>query len=144
MLTSAWRRGHLAWPAFQDHAGHARPPGPAAWHQARSGPPDWLRVVVQLELVRVRPEPDGVNLVTALVVEPGLDQVRGKHAALEQELVIGLEVVEHCLERARNLGDGLGLVWRQLVEVLVDRLWRLDLVLDAVQPGHHHGRERKS
>src|SRR5258708_35184742 len=115
MLTSAWRRGHLAWPAFQDHAGHARAPGPAAWHQARSGTPDWLHVVVQLELVRVRPEPDGVNLVAALVVEPGLDQVRGKHAALEQELVIGPGVVEHCPERARNLGEGLALGARRTV-----------------------------
>jgi hypothetical protein len=30
---------------------------------------------------------------------------------------------------------------RQVVEVLVHGLARVDLVLDAVQAGHHHGRE---
>ena len=35
------------------------------------------------------------------------------------------------------------LVRRQLVQVLVHRLVRLDLVLDAVDAGHQHGRERQ-
>ena len=44
---------------------------------------------------------------------------------------------------AGNLRDVGGLVRRQLVEVLVDRCRRLDLVLDAVQAGHHHRGERQ-
>ena len=32
---------------------------------------------------------------------------------------------------------------RQVVDVLVERLARVDLVLDAVEPGHQHGGERE-
>ena len=46
----------------------------------------------------------------------------------EQVLVVGLELVEHVLQRARHLRDRGQLVRRQLVEVLVDRRRRLDLV----------------
>jgi hypothetical protein len=100
-------------------------------------------VVVQLELVRVRAQADRVDLVGALVVDPGLDEVLGEHAALEQVVVVGLERVEHLGQRARHLRDVGGLVRRQLVEVLVDRRRRLDLVLDAVEAGHQHRRERE-
>ena len=46
--------------------------------------------------------------------------------------MVGFECVEHIGQRAGNLRDVGGLVRRQLVQVLVDRLGRLDLVLDAV------------
>ena len=51
--------------------------------------------------------------------------------------------VEHLGEGGRHLGDALGLLGRQLVEILVDRIHRLDAVLDAVDPGHELGRERE-
>ena len=35
------------------------------------------------------------------------------------------------------------LLGRQVVEVLVQRVGRLDAVVDAVEPGHEHGRERQ-
>src|SRR3954454_12397213 len=85
-------------------------------------------VEVHLELVRVRTEADRVHLVGALPLDPGLDQVLGEDVALEEVLVVGLEGVEDVRQRAGHLIDGVVLLRRQLVEVLVDRLWRLDAV----------------
>src|SRR5208337_5472394 len=79
-------------------------------------------VVVELELVRVRAQPKLVELDRPLVVQPGLDQVVGEHAALGEVGVVGLQVSEHRFEGAGHLWDGGCLVRRQLVQVLVHRL----------------------
>src|SRR3954447_20956644 len=56
---------------------------------------DFLRtvsdVVVEEELVGVRPQPDRVDLRRHLVVDVGVDEVGREHVALEQELVVGLQ-----------------------------------------------------
>jgi hypothetical protein len=91
--------------------------------------------------VRVRAEADRVDLVLALPIDPGVDEVLGEDVALEQEVVVGLERVEHLGERTRDLLDLGVLLGRQLVEVLVHGLRGLDAVLDAVQAGHELGRE---
>src|SRR4029450_13120886 len=71
-------------------AGHARArPGMIA---------EKLDVEVQRELVRVRPQPDRVDLVLPLVLEPGLDEVGSEDVALQQEVVVLLQVVEHDVE----------------------------------------------
>src|SRR5450432_4761435 len=124
----------------------------SAWlcHGERGGPgsasgsePDPVRSVVEVqrELVRVRAEADGVDLVLALVVEPGLDELRREDVALEQEGVILLERVQRRVEGAGRLRHVLRLLGRQVVDVLVERLAGVDLVLDAVEAGHQHGRE---
>ena len=61
----------------------------------------------------------------------------------EQEVVVGLERLERLVERARHLRHLRQLLGREVVEVPVDRVGRLDLVLDAVEPGHEHRRERE-
>src|SRR5689334_19999507 len=50
--------------------------------------------VVQLVLERVRALRERLDLLLALVLDPGLDELRGEHAACEQEVVVGLEGVE--------------------------------------------------
>src|SRR2546422_776174 len=77
-------------------------------------------VEVQGELVGMRAQPDGIDLVLPLVVDPGLDDVGREDVALEQPVVRLLQIVEHDVERARHLLDLLRLGRRQLVEVLVD------------------------
>ena len=67
----------------------------------------------------------------------------GEDVALEEVLVVGLERVEDRGQRAGHLLDRVVLLRRQLVEVLVDRLRRLDAVLDAVEAGHQLRRERE-
>ena len=48
-------------------------------------------VVVELELVRVRAQPDRVDLGGALVVDPRLDQVGREDVARGEVVVVGLE-----------------------------------------------------
>ena len=56
----------------------------------------------KLELVRVGAQADRVELVGPFVVQPGLDQVRGEHAALEQVLVVEekRQLIENALRSA--------------------------------------------
>src|ERR1700756_2664781 len=91
-----------------------------------------LNIKVQGKFPRVRPQADGVDLVLPLVLDPALDEVAREDVALEEPVVALLEVVEHDVERAGQLLDLLRLGRRQLVEVLVHRLARVDLVGDTV------------
>src|SRR5262249_59897029 len=53
-----------------------------------------LRVVVEGELRWMGPEPHGVDLVRALVRDPGLDQLLREDAASREDRVVGLGSVE--------------------------------------------------
>src|SRR6516164_1470641 len=129
------------WPA-DTMVRQSRCPDGCCCTMASSGPVSvavsWLRVKVELELVGVGAEPDRVELAGPLVVHPGLDQVRGEHPAVEQVGVIGLQGAEYLIEGPGYLVDGERLVGRQLVQVLVHWLGRLDLVPDAVDARHQH------
>src|SRR6267142_6961321 len=59
----------------------------------RRGSPGALDVVVEGELVRMRPQAHGIHLVLPLVVDPGLDEIRREDVALEEEVVVLLEIV---------------------------------------------------
>ena len=50
-----------------------------------------LDVVIQVELPRVRPQPDLVDLPQALVGQPGLDEVGGEDAAGHEVVVVRLK-----------------------------------------------------
>ncbi len=50
-----------------------------------------LDVVIQLELVRVGPQANRVDLALPLVGEPRFDQVRGEDVAFREEVVIVFE-----------------------------------------------------
>lgn len=54
---------------------------------SRHRSPD-LQVVVQDELVRVGPEPDGVHLLRPPVPEPGVEHVLGEVVPPREELVV--------------------------------------------------------
>src|SRR5260370_12779189 len=81
-----------------------------------------LNVVVQRELVRMRPQPDGVRFVLALVVDECLDQLLTEHIALRKEAVIVFEAIQRLLERRRHGWHILHLFGREIVDVLVERL----------------------
>src|SRR3990172_6091444 len=98
-----------------------------------------LNVEVQVELPRVRPQPYGVYLHLTLELLPDVDHVRGEDAALEQEVVVLLQRAQRLLQGAGNRLQLRRLFRRKLVRVLVQRIARVDLVLDAVQAGHEHG-----
>ena len=84
----------------------------------------------------MRPKPDCVHLVGALVIDPGLDEVRREDATRLEEVVVGLESVHRLFERRRHLADLGELLGRHVEEVVVDRVRRLGLVRHAVQPRH--------
>ena len=69
-----------------------------------SDPKRTLNVEIKVELVRVRPQRDGINLVLPLVADPSLDDILGEHITTEQKRMIGLECIERLLQRA---GRGL-------------------------------------
>jgi len=50
-----------------------------------------LDVVIQVELVGMRTERDGVHLILLLVVDPGFDQIFGKDITLQQIIMVFLQ-----------------------------------------------------
>src|SRR5438874_4120545 len=104
------------------------------------GPSD---IEVERELHRRRPQPHRVQLLLHLGVDPRLDHVGGEHVALEQELVVPLQLPERLLQGSRHLRNVLQLLRREPVDVLVQRVARIDAVLDAVEASHEHGGERQ-
>src|SRR5207248_7683114 len=65
-----------------------------------------------------------------LVLDPGVDDVLGEDIALEEELVVALQLVERLLERPGHLRDVLQLLRREAVDVLVERVAGVDPVLE--------------
>src|SRR5215471_4232290 len=98
-------------------------------------------VVVEQELVRVRPQTNFVDLARALVADISLHEIPGEHIALQKELVVALKGVERLVESCGSGGDLRALPRRQVVKVLVDRRSGVGAVLDAVEARHQHRRE---
>src|SRR6267143_440858 len=90
-------RRHPLQPQQRHEQQGAGAPAPTPWQrwarQARGA--RTLRVVIEEELVRMRTQGDGIDLALTLVGDPGVDQVLGEDITLEQELVVGLERIEH-------------------------------------------------
>lgn len=53
-----------------------------------------LDVVVKIELPGVRPQPELIDLVHALVVDPMADDIVGEHSSFQEEVMVGLERVQ--------------------------------------------------
>ena len=45
------------------------------------------------------PQPDGIDLMLSLVLQPGLDDVLGEDIALEEEIMILLQGIERLVKR---------------------------------------------
>src|SRR5579859_5279416 len=70
-----------------------------------------LNVVIQRELVRMRPQPHRVHLLHALVVDVSCQQIFGEDVALEQKLVVVLQGAHRFIERTGH-GWNLGQLFR--------------------------------
>ena len=87
--------------------------------------------VVEIEIKR-RHGHFSAEHVLALFGDPGVDQVVGEDAAASEELTVTVKTVKRNLEVRRN-GRDLGVFFgRQIVEVLVSRFARVDLVLKTL------------
>src|SRR5258705_13564323 len=97
-----------------------------------------LDVVIEMKLVRMGAQPDGINLLFSLVVEPGLDHVAGEDIAAQQERVIAFERVKRLVERSGRRFHLLCFGGRGVIEIFVDRAAWIDAVVYAVEAGHQH------
>src|SRR5690242_17961065 len=105
------------WRLVEDGGGHLhRPPPPSSSYTTCR-----LDVVVQEELVRMRPQRHGIDLLGALVRDPRVDQVRREHPALEQEGVVGLQRGERFTQGPRGVLHVLALFGLEVVQIDVHR-----------------------
>src|SRR5262245_8037193 len=98
------------------------------WNAAAAAESVGSEVVVQEELVRHGAQAHRIDLALALVLHPGLEQIAGEDVAAEQELVVLLERGERVVEAARHVRDLLQLLGGERVDVLVERVARIDAV----------------
>src|SRR5690606_34769260 len=96
---------------------------------------EFLHVEVQIELIRMRAQAQRVH-VLALEVDVHFDQIIGENATGFEEFVVIFQSVEYFFERTRNGRDADAFFRLQFVQILVERIARLDFVLDSVQSGH--------
>src|SRR5437660_11797190 len=101
-------------------------------------------VVIQEELVGMRPQRDRIDLLGPLVGQPRLDYVLGEHAPLEQEVVVRFERGQRFRQRARRVLDVLALFRLQLVPTHVPTPGRLELALSTLATAHEQSGERET
>src|SRR5256885_7367159 len=100
-------------------------------------------VVIQEELIRMRPECHRVDILDSLHREPGIDEVLREDAFVEQEGMVGFERRQRLLQASRRVLHMLPLRGLEVVQVYIHRLRRLDLVLDPVETRHEQRGERE-
>src|ERR1039458_8533989 len=100
-----------------------------------------LNVVIQGELVGMRPQAHGLRLVLAFVIDEGLDQLFGEDIAAHEEGVVVFQATERLIERPGYGGHALHLFGREVVDVLVERFAGVDAVEHSVQSRHQHAGE---
>src|SRR2546425_1075772 len=100
-------------------------------------------VVIEEELVGMRPECDRVDILGPVHREPDVDEILREDATVEQEGMVGLQRRQRFLQGSRRVFHVLPLRRLELVQIHVHRLRRLDLVLDAIQPSHQQRRQRQ-
>ena len=71
-----------------------------------------LGVEVKMELPRVRPHPDRIDLGLALVTNPDIQDILGKNVTLQEELVVLLQGAQGLIQGAGN-GSQCGLLLRR-------------------------------
>jgi len=76
-----------------------------------------------------------------LQTDIGIDQVIGEHAALEQKFTVGIQRAQRLVEIETDLGNLLLFFRGKIVKILSIGPPGMNLVLDAIQTGHHHGGE---
>ena len=64
-----------------------------------------LDIEIQNILVRVRPQPHGIDFLATFVADPGLDQVLTEDPTLEQKMMVLFEVAQRFVETARQRTD---------------------------------------
>ncbi|RMR21496.1 hypothetical protein ALP89_05683 [Pseudomonas syringae pv. persicae] len=77
----------------------------------------------------------------AFQCDVSVDEVVAEYAAFGQERTALVQFFQRFFQAAANLWDLFGLFRRQVIQVFVSCVARVDLVLDAVQASHQQSRE---
>ena len=94
-----------------------------------------LAAVVQLKFERVYLQAHFFDFLP-FEFDVAFEQVVAENVALFEEGVVGFQRVQRLLQREGDLRDVVGFFRRQVVEVFVHRLARMQFVFDAVQARH--------
>ena len=76
------------------------------------------------------------------VVDPGEDGFFREHIASKQKIVILAERGQGCFEAGRDHCK-FRMIGRGIIGVFLQRIARMDLVLNAIDGGHQYGGERQ-
>ncbi|RMR51720.1 hypothetical protein ALP84_05248 [Pseudomonas cichorii] len=79
----------------------------------------------------------------AFQLDVSVDEVVAENAAFGQERTTFVQLFQGFFQAAANLWNAFGLFWRQVIQVFVSCIARVDLVLDAVQASHQQCGERQ-
>jgi len=101
-----------------------------------------LTTVIHFQLNRMRGHAKARDLLH-LQANVSVDHVIREHAATSQKLAILVQMLHGHIERMTYRGDVLRLFGLEIVEILVSRIARVELVLNSIQPRHHHCGKRK-
>ncbi len=102
-----------------------------------------LKIVVEIKLVRGRALLHRDDFAIVFVLEPRVDHIFGEDITSEQELMVFAEIDQSFVERfwrAWDLGRFFG---RESVDVLIERIARVDFVHHTIKTSHQHGGERQ-
>src|SRR6187549_2613470 len=98
---------------------------------------DASTAVVHVELDRMSGHAEARDFL-CLQSDVSVDHVVGEHTTARQELAILVQVFECHVERVAHLRNVLLFLRLEVVQILVGRFARMDLVLNAVEARHHH------
>src|SRR4029079_188373 len=98
--------------------------------------------VVHLVLDRMRRHPEASDLLH-LELDVRVEHVVGEDAAAGKELAVAGKAVERLVERRARMRHLGGFLRLEIVEILVHRIARMDLVLHAVKSRHQHRGKRE-
>ncbi len=101
-----------------------------------------LHVVIHRELVGMRTKTQRVVFLL-FHLQPVRDKVGVEDVALEKERVVGFQRFNGAAQGIRNAWHVREFFRRQLVEILIERVARIDPVLDSVQSSEETGPRRQ-
>src|SRR5438270_10429987 len=101
-----------------------------------------LQAVIHLVFHRMRRHPKPRDLFH-LECDIRVDHIVGEYASAGQELSVPVEIVECLVERCTRMRHLRGLLRLEVIQILVDRIARMDLVVHAVQSRHQHRGKRE-
>src|SRR5579875_1403241 len=102
-----------------------------------------LNIKIEGKFMRMRPKAHGIHLLLSLVIKPSLNKILSEGAAFQQKFMVILQSLEHLLQAPRR-GLHLGLLCEaEIVQILINRRGRHELLFNAIQSGEQYGAEGK-